>query len=111
MSAPASTSSAAGGLIDKLNAIRLNDLTIEADTRVGLLEWALERCNRGQGIGFCVGGVVVDTATLRKLMAQIYGLMLVVLPFAISGDSTEPSCELRMDNASAASACTCSLVL
>ena len=111
MSAPASTSSAAGGLIDKLNAIRLNDLTIAADTRVGLLERALERCNRGQGIGFCVGGVVVDTATLRKLMAQIYGLLLVVLPFVISGGDTEPSCELRMDNASAASVCTCSLVL
>ena len=110
MSVPASTSSAAGGLIDKLNAIRLNDLTIEADTRVGLLERALERCNRGQGIGFCVGGVVVDTATLRKLMAQIYGLLLVVLPFVISGGA-EPSCELRMDNASAASACTCALVL
>ena len=110
MSAPASTSSAAGGLIDKLNAIRLNDLTIAADTRVGLLERALERCNRGQGIGFCVGGVVVDTATLRKLMAQIYGLLLVVLPFVISGGA-EPSCELRMDNASAASVCQCSLVL
>ena len=100
MSAPASTSSAAGGLIDKLNDIRLNDLTTEADTRVGLLERALERCNRGQGIGFCVGGVVVDTATLRKVTAQVYGLMLVVLPFVISGDSGEPSCELRMDNAS-----------
>ena len=107
MSAPASTSSSAGGLMDKLNAIRLNDLTIEADTRVGLLERALERCNRGQGIGFCVGGVVVDAATLRKVMAQVYGLLLVIVPFAISGDSAEPTCELRMDNASALCARLC----
>ena len=54
---------------------------------------------------------MVDTSTLRKVIAKVYSLMLVVVPFVILANSADPSCELRMGNATAASVCTCTLVL
>eukprot|EP01046_Picozoa_sp_COSAG06_P115502 COSAG06_NODE_62407_length_265_cov_0.620482_2_plen_58_part_01 len=52
-------SSSCDDLIEDLNKLRLESFDTETHLRVGQLETALKNVNHGQGVGFCVGGLVL----------------------------------------------------
>eukprot|EP01043_Picozoa_sp_COSAG02_P054110 COSAG02_NODE_6075_length_3821_cov_16.445401_2_plen_461_part_00 len=68
LAAPAGVSTSCDDLKEKLNEVRINDLSPEVDNRLIILERAMANVNHGQGVGFKVFGIVVDKQML-KLMA------------------------------------------
>jgi len=63
---------------ERLNAKRVDYPTCHL--RIVSLEQAIEKLDRGQGLGFVVWGVVVDTAMLNKLGVAIFSGMFTITP-------------------------------
>jgi hypothetical protein len=82
--APAEVSTDADVLKETLNKIRINDFSTETHEKVFILECALANCNDGQGVGFCVRGIVIDTKMLNKLKFQLYSALTTAIPVALT---------------------------
>eukprot|EP01043_Picozoa_sp_COSAG02_P020119 COSAG02_NODE_985_length_15457_cov_108.738247_7_plen_535_part_00 len=82
--APAEVSTKADTLKETLNDIRISDFSTETHDKIFILECALENCNGGQGLGFCVMGTVIDLKMLDKLMWKLYGALTTMAPLAIA---------------------------
>ena len=74
LAAPAALSTKCDDLKEKLNAVRISDLTPEIDARLIILERAMANVNHGQGVGFDVKGIVVDKKMLMLMAAKLYAV-------------------------------------
>ena len=72
LAAPAALSTACDDLKEKLNAVRISDLSPEIDARLIILERAMANVNHGQGVGFDVKGIVVDKKMLTLMAVKLY---------------------------------------
>lgn len=75
-------SSKCDGLHEALNTKRLNNLNDGAN--IEQLERALERLNKGKGIGFVVFGYVLDIPTMKRVLSLLVSGLVAGLPFALS---------------------------
>ena len=90
--APAAVSSACGELNEKLNAIRLKEMSFKSgrgEKRMLLLnlqelERAISNVNRGQGLGFELLGVVLDDAKLSRAVAMGWSVLFFLAPFVLA---------------------------
>ena len=74
LAAPAALSTACDDLKEKLNAVRISDLSPEIDARLIILERAMTNVNHGQGVGFNVFGFVIDKKMLTLMAAKLYAV-------------------------------------
>ena len=78
---PARASSKCDRLVDSLNQVSLNELEENRDLWMSLdrtiTTW--NRTNRGQGVGFVVGGTVVDKRKLRSMAVLLYSFLWTML--------------------------------
>eukprot|EP01043_Picozoa_sp_COSAG02_P026824 COSAG02_NODE_1556_length_11948_cov_8.326441_5_plen_537_part_00 len=72
LAAPAALSTKCDDLKEKLNAVRISDLSPEIDARLIILERAMANVNRGQGVGFNVFGFVIDKKMLTLMAVKLY---------------------------------------
>eukprot|EP01045_Picozoa_sp_COSAG04_P005333 COSAG04_NODE_246_length_18912_cov_7.669537_11_plen_553_part_00 len=72
LGAPAALSTACDDLKEKLNAVRISDLSPEIDARLIILERAMANVNHGQGVGFDVKGIVIDNKMLTMMAVKLY---------------------------------------
>ena len=75
----ATTSTQCDSLQESLNDKRCESIN-DSDEKLERLERSLERCNRGQGLGFVVGGRVMDRRTLQLIGASMCGALTTVVP-------------------------------
>ena len=89
----AAASSKCDDLVMALNDKRFEDTSVETDTKLQVLEHALEKLNRKQGMGFVVGTKVFDRITLRNMFVALASFASAVLPliFALWSNSSQPS--------------------
>lgn len=80
---PAEVSTDADILKESLNKLRINDFSRETHEKVFILECALANCNDGQGVGFCVMGVVIDTKMLTLIEFKLVTAATTLLPLMI----------------------------
>ena len=71
LAAPAALSTACDDLKEKLNAVRISDLSPEIDARLIILERAMANVNHGQGVGFNVLGIVIDKKMLTLMAVKL----------------------------------------
>jgi hypothetical protein len=81
---------------EALNAKRATNLCAENHMKLKVAESLLQNLNRGQGLGFVVGGKpgssggkVLDKNTLRAIFAAMSGFMGTVLPLIVATASRE----------------------
>lgn len=74
----AQTSTACSDLMDYLNAQRTQNLNLHE--RLSALETALRQHNKGKGLGFVVGGIVVDVRLLSQAFLGIFSVLSTVIP-------------------------------
>ena len=67
----ASASSDCGTIKAELNSKRAADLSVENDAKLFVLERLLQNLNKDQGLGFVVGGNVLDKTTLKMVFAKM----------------------------------------
>jgi hypothetical protein len=60
---------------------RINSFDVDSHNRLLILETAMEKSNHGQGIGFCVLGVVIDKPRLWAYTNKFMGLVTFIAPF------------------------------
>ena len=72
LAAPAALSTACDDLKEKLNEVRISDLSPDIDARLIILERAMANVNHGQGVGFNVLGIVIDKKMLTLMAARLY---------------------------------------
>ena len=84
----ASTSSCADRLMDTLNEARMEHGK-EADVAITWLERSLSNLNHGQGLGFTVGGAVLDRKTLRTLGITLAGGITTLITALLTLADTE----------------------
>eukprot|EP01052_Picozoa_sp_SAG31_P042704 SAG31_NODE_6865_length_1866_cov_1.503679_1_plen_353_part_00 len=77
---PAEVSSECDELKERLNKMRITTFNLADHERLLILETAFEKSNRGQGIGFCVLGVVVDKPVLYAYTNKLIGVVTFVAP-------------------------------
>lgn len=82
-SVPAGVSSQCSKLLDGLNELR-PEFTVEQNQQVLDLEQYLLRANSGQGLGFVLGGIVVNPRMLKKVGAAVYLVLLPVGTYMVS---------------------------
>ena len=68
----AMTSSKCDVLMSTLNSVRIRSGE-EANDRITWLEMSLANLHHGQGLGFTIGGAVVDKRTLRVAFFALFG--------------------------------------
>eukprot|EP01047_Picozoa_sp_COSAG01_P005217 COSAG01_NODE_176_length_22957_cov_72.262096_24_plen_404_part_00 len=78
---PATVSSECDELKERLNKRRINSFDVDSHNRLLILETAMEKSNHGQGIGFCVLGVVIDKPRLWAYTNKFMGLVTFIAPF------------------------------
>ena len=71
LAAPAALSTACDDLKEKLNAVRISELSPEIDARLIILERAMDNVNHGQGVGFNVLAFVIDKKMLAVMALQV----------------------------------------
>jgi hypothetical protein len=95
---PASVSSACDDLKEKLNSVRISDLSKEIDSRIIILERAMSNVNHGQEIGFKMGGTVIDKKMMKLLATKLVAILTATLPVIIavtvSMKDSSGSCEM-----------------
>lgn len=74
----AQTSTACSDLMDYLNIQRTQNLNLHE--RLSALETALRQHNKGKGLGFVVGGIVVDVRLLSQAFLGIFSVLSTVIP-------------------------------
>ena len=85
----AATSSSCDMLMDTLNDVRIKHQK-PAHLQIEWLETALARLHHGQGLGFQIGGLVIDNRTLRNaVIAIVGGLTTVVTTLLALSDDLE----------------------
>eukprot|EP01052_Picozoa_sp_SAG31_P038423 SAG31_NODE_5131_length_2724_cov_1.385143_1_plen_458_part_00 len=89
--APAKVSTVSAKMIETLNTIRLRNLGLFAE--ITPIHDALNMLNNGQGIGFLIGGTVINRRRLWTGMTSIWSSALTVLPM-LSGDDGCPKSDL-----------------
>ena len=99
MYGPASVSSACDDLKEKLNSVRISDLSKEIDSRIIILERAMSNViNHGQVIGFKMGGTVIDKKMMKLLATKLVAILTATLPVIIavtvSMKDSSGSCEM-----------------
>lgn len=67
-------------LKERLNKMRITNFDVANHERLLILETALEKSNHGQGIGFCVLGVVIDKPVLYAYTNKFLGLVTFIAP-------------------------------
>lgn len=67
----------------RLNDIRMSTLTEETDQRLRILERALSKLNRGQGMGYLIGMTVISTETLKAIARGMIAVASVGIPFVL----------------------------
>eukprot|EP01043_Picozoa_sp_COSAG02_P033390 COSAG02_NODE_2276_length_9242_cov_933.673411_1_plen_571_part_00 len=73
LAAPCSLSTACDDLREKLNEVRISDLSPELDARLTIIERAMANVNHGQGVGFRVPpGIVIDKKMLKLMTVKLY---------------------------------------
>ena len=102
LAAPADLSTACDDMKDKLNAVRISDLSPEIDARLIILERAMANVNNGQGVGFAVHGIVIDNK-----MLEVMALQVGTLGFA--GLTALLAYEYKAPNAAAAAGGSCAV--
>jgi hypothetical protein len=80
----ASASSDCDTIKAELNSKRAADLSVENDAKLFVLERLLQNLNKDQGLGFVVGGTVLDNTTLKMIFAKMAGLLGTVGPIILS---------------------------
>jgi hypothetical protein len=80
----AAASSKCDDLMNALNQKRFTSPTIEVDSKLQVVEHALERLNRNQGLGFTVGTKVLDKVTLRNMAAVVASVGSALVPIIIA---------------------------
>jgi hypothetical protein len=95
----AAASSECDKLMVALNNKRISDRSMEVHDKLQILEVTLSKLNRGQGLGFTVGGKVLDRTTLRMITAAIGAVVSTALPvaFALSTGVGEPPSFITQD--------------
>lgn len=98
----ASASSACDSLVTALNEKRKLDMSKDTHQKLQILEYALEKENAGQGLGFVVLGTVVDRKTLSRIFFLVMGTLGTIGPIIMALRPTEPEtmgglCRLRED--------------
>ena len=82
--APAEVSTDDDILKDTLNDVRVSDFSDVTHNKIFILECALANSNRGQGLGFCVLGTVIDLQMLNKLLLKLCGALSATVPLALA---------------------------
>eukprot|EP01050_Picozoa_sp_SAG11_P001839 SAG11_NODE_86_length_17300_cov_11.466717_11_plen_71_part_00 len=67
---PSATSTRCDYMVDTLNTVRINYGEV-CHEQIAFLEAALHNLHRGQGLGFTVGGAVVDRVYLKRLCIKL----------------------------------------
>ncbi len=80
----ARASSKCDDLMNALNKKRFVSTSVEVDNRLQVIEHALERLNRKQGLGFTIGSKVFDQVTLRNMAAVVASVGSAVVPILIA---------------------------
>ena len=87
---PACISTACDDMVELLNALTLKDLSMHS--RVFPLLMCLKQTNHGQGLGFLVGGFVLDMKALGKITAELVAAVMFLAPviasYAVDGQAT-----------------------
>ena len=103
----ATASSDCDSLVTVLNDKRKQAMDVETDQKLQVLERALSLENAGQGMGFCVHGVVVDRKTLSRIFFLVMGAVGTVGPVIIAlrpgtgPDLATSACSLTHDQKTA----------
>lgn len=71
----ASVSTAIDKLGETLNTKRADDMSYENHIKLEVTESLLRNLNKGQGLGFVVGGMVLNTATLQNIFVVTMGFL------------------------------------
>ena len=71
----ASVSTAIDKLGETLNTKRADDMSYENHIKLEVTESLLRNLNKGQGLGFVVGGMVLNTATLQNIFVVTIGFL------------------------------------
>jgi hypothetical protein len=94
----ADASSDCDQLIADLNHKRVTHPSDEAHMKIQKLEVMLDRLNKKQGLGFVVGGIVLDKATFSSWMIKLSGLAVTgvgsLLALQEPKEDTVGTCEL-----------------
>lgn len=85
----ASTSNRCDHLLDELNNLR-KTFGPRCNEEITWLETSLVRLNRGQGLGFTIGGVVIDRRFLKNLAMAIGGGMTTLITAVIALSEEAP---------------------
>ena len=88
----AGTTSRCEYLLDALNRKRLEDLAYHE--RVEALEVALRQLNRGKGLGFMLGGIVISHHVIKQLFAPLLTLGSPILTFLSLSEHSGGHCVL-----------------
>jgi hypothetical protein len=84
---PAGTCSALDQLTDLIAELRRQNPRRE-DARIGPLQTCLGGLNKGQGMGFCIGGQRVDRKLLWRGATVIYAILSAGVPWLLNENST-----------------------
>lgn len=84
---PATVSSECDDLKERLNRMRITNFDVETHERLLILETAMEKSNHGQGIGFCVLGVVIDKPVLYAYTNKFFGVVTFIAPILATWSS------------------------
>jgi hypothetical protein len=95
---PAAVSTRCDDLKEKLNTVRISDLSEEMHMRIGILEAAMGQVNHGQGVGFKIGGTVIDKKMLKLLASKIVALCSAAFPFVLVATVSAKAKERGGDN-------------
>eukprot|EP01052_Picozoa_sp_SAG31_P015329 SAG31_NODE_982_length_10556_cov_18.203883_9_plen_338_part_00 len=83
----ADVSTSCDDLSDSINKRRIEDLN--RGVRLMQLELALNNTNARQGLGFVIGGTVLDKKKLRVLFGSVFSIFTTVIPIILAFSDTE----------------------
>ena len=110
-SGPAEVSTQADNLMECLNDVRISDFSPETHEKVSIIECAMASSNHGQGVGFCVLGMVIDKRVLKQIGVGLLGRAQVALPFVLAFSVYAAPAGTRDDASTDATGDACSLTL
>jgi hypothetical protein len=80
---PASVTTLCELLEEVLNDIRIEQLSPEVHARLSILEQALAKLNRGQGMGYLLGMTVISTETIKTVARGLVAVASMAIPFVL----------------------------